>query len=674
MTGRANQCAARRNPHGKTIPQLLLERSVANGDILAQRHKRYGVWKRFTWSDVVAAVKDCSLGLAELGLSRNDIVAIIGENEPEFFHAEFAVQSQGAAVVCLYPDQTAEEIGYILSHSGAKFLFAQDQEQVDKILSILDSLPLLSEIIYWDPKGLSSYDHPKLQSMVQLSARGADADRANPEAFTKAVAGGRPDNPAVLLYSSGTTGKPKAIQVSHNFLIDNCLRILGCEELRPGAEYLSYISPAWGTEQIFGVAMGIINPMVVNFPERPESVLHDLREIGVECLCFTPRQWESLASDIHSKMQDALPLVRRIYGWALNVGRKFADSELEGRTPTLACRLQHLVAERLILRPLRDQIGLKNARIAASGGAAMAPDVFRFFHAMGVPLRNAYGLTEFGWIAMHRGKKFDLETVGSLLPVDPGYGEALKWRISSAGELQVRGGSGFPGYLGLPEKTAERWDDGWFRTGDHCRIAESGELIYFERVEDLRTLSTGFRYPPQFIETRLRFSPFIKDVMVVGDETAPYPIALVNINSEVVGRWAEERGIGYSTFADLSQREEVRELIKGEIAQVNAKLDPEARGARFANFPKELDADEGDLSRTRKLRRGLLVERYAVLIAGLYNGTTQINFELEVRYQDGRKGRLNVNVWGDSSSPVTATNQHNNLRDQRPREKAVPHV
>jgi long-chain acyl-CoA synthetase len=648
MMRRSTRHANRLDPRGKTIPQLLLERAGTDGSGLAQRHKTRGIWKRYSWNDVLAAVRDCSLGLAELGLKRRDVVALVGENEPELFRAEHAALAQGAVVVCMYPDLTAEEMEYILSHSGAVFLFAQDQEQTDKILSIIDRLPHLKAIVYWDPKGLWSYSHPKLLNMEQLQDRGSKLSKTHTEAFEETVANGRPQEVAVLLYSSGTTGKPKAVPCSHDWLIDNALRFLSSGDLPSGAEYLSYISPAWGTEQFFGITLGIINPMVVNFPERPESLHHDMREIGVEGLWFTPRQWESLASELRAKMLDAAPASRRIYDWGIRVGMDYAAAHLENRAPSLLTRLQHPLAEVAVLRPLRDQLGLVNTRIAACGGAAMAPDVFRLFHAIGVPLRNAYGSTEFGMVAMHRGKSFDLETVGHLLSVDPWYGRPLEWRISTNGELQVRGGTGFPGYLNHPEKTAERLDDGWFCTGDHCAITNNAELVFFERIEDLRTLSTGFSYPPQFIETRLRYSPFIKDVMIVGDERTPYPIALINIDAEVVGRWAEERSIGFSTFADLSQREEVRELVRGEIEQVNKRLEPASRVARFANLPKELDPDEGELTRTRKLRRTFLAERYATLIDGLYGSARQIGVRLPVRYQDGRVGEFKAAVFINS--------------------------
>lgn len=640
--------ASKLDPRGKTLPQLLLQRGRQDADTLAQRHKSMGIWKRYTWSDVLEAVTHCSIGLAALGLKRGDVVAIIGENEPELFRADLAALAQGALVVCLYPDQSPDEMAFILSDSGARFLFAQDQEQTDKVLSVLDQLPAIEAIIFWDPKGLWTYNNPKLHDIRQLQARGAELATSTHGAFEAMVASGKPTDPAVLLYSSGTTGRPKGIQVSHNYLLDNALRILGGAKLRAGAEYLSYISPAWGTEHVFGVSIGLINPMVVNFPERPESVLHDLREIGVECLCFTPRQWESLASDQQAKLLDAVPFVRAACSWALGVGQRYAESQLTGASPSVWTVLTHFIAETFVLRPLRDQLGLKNVQIAVSGGAAMAPDVFRLFHSMGVPLRNAYGLTEFGWIAMHREKYFDLETVGSLLPVDPAYGEPLQWLISEEGELLLRGGTGFEGYHGLPEKTRERWKDGWLRTGDHCAITSSGELLYYERMEDLRTLSTGVRYPPQFIETRLRFSPFIKDVMVVGDESTPYPVALINIDAQMVGRWAEERGIGYSTFADLSQRPEVRELIRSEIARVNTRLEEGARVVRFANLPKELDADEGELTRTRKLRRGLLVERYAALIKLLYSDVGELVLELEVKYRDGRTSNFRAEVWSNA--------------------------
>ena len=372
--------------------------------------------------------------------------------------------------------------------------------------------------------------------------------------------------------------------------------------------------------------------------EGPEQVLSSIRELAVEAMTFAPRQWESMASSVQAHMLDAGPLRRRIYEWGLRIGHSVNVGRLDGKPVPLRHRLLFPLAEAVVLRPLRDQLGLTRVRIAACGGATMAPDVFRMFHAIGVPLRNIYGSTETGLLTCHQGERFDLETVGHWMESLPALNAPLQWRVSEVGELQVRGGSPFLGYYRREGSVESKLQDGWFQTGDAVTKTERGELVFLERLSDLKRLRSGESFPPQFVETRLRFSPFIKDLMTLGDARRDYVAALVNIDMEVVGRWAEERNMGFSTFTDLSQRDEVRELIRGEIARINALLPEQARVQRFANFPKELDPDEGELTRSRKLRREFLEQRYEPLIDGLYGGAREVAISVPVTYQDGRKG------------------------------------
>jgi len=634
----------RLDPIGKTLPQLLQERARHDPGHLAQRHKDRGIWKPITWGAIAKNVEDFSNGLADLGLRKGDTLAIIGENEPELYQAEYAGLAQGAVIVCLYPDLTDREMEFILNNSCATMIVAQDQEQVDKVLSIRDRVAGLKYIIYWDPKGLWSYPDEHLLAFKDVQERGRGYELAHPGAYADAVARGKAEDMALCMYSSGTTGNPKGVTYSHTFLADNALRITASTEIPPNAEYLSYISPAWGTEQMFGITLGLLCPLTVNFPERPESVLHDLREISVVGIWFTPRQWESLASDIQARMIDAGPIRRRIFKWAMAIGLRHAETRIKGLAPDLYTRLMHPIADLVMLRPLRSNLGLADTRLAVCGGAAMAPDVFRLFHGIGVPLRNIYGSTEFGYICMHQGDRFDLDTVGQKVKIESHFGAELQWRIADDGELLVQGGSGFGGYLGLPEKSAEKMADDWYRTGDHCAITPEGELVFYDRMDDLCTLASGHRYPPQFIETRLRYSPYIKDVMTIGDQRHPFVGALINIDSETVTRWAEERSIPFSTFVDLSQRAEVRELVRREIEGVNRKLPSMSQVQRFACLPKELDPDDGELTRTRKLRRGFVADRYAALIDAIYSSSDKVDVHIPVRYQDGRVGELKALV------------------------------
>lgn len=628
----------------QTLAQVLSERARLSPGAVCERHKRLGIWYEFTWAQVQDNVRALALGLQVLGVERGGVVMAIGENEPGHFWTEFAAHALGAAVVSLYPDQNTEEIVYLAADSGATVIVAQDQEQVDKALAVAREVSAVKAIVYWDDAGLWSYHEPLLCSFEAVQRSGREVHARDPGRFERELAAGRADDVAVLSYTSGTTGRPKGVILTQRYLFDNAARITGALDFKPGCEYLTYIAPAWATEQFFGITLGLLVPMVVNFPERPEQVLANLRELAVEAMLFSPRQWESLASVVQARMLDAGPLRRAIYEWGIAIGREVNVGRLEGRAPSLAARLMYPLAEALVLEPLRDKLGLVRAKITLCGGSAMAPDVFRLFHAMGVHLRNAYGATEIGLLTLHQGERYDLETVGHWMQCDPRHGPPLEWRVSDEGELLVKGGSGFMGYHGKPDKTAEAKIGEWYRTGDAVSQTGGGELVFLERVKDMRRLRSGHSFPPQFIETRLRFSPFIKDLMTLGDERRDYVAALINIDMEVVGRWAEERNIGFSTFTDLSQRPEVRELIRGEIARINAFLPEHARVLRFANFPKELDPDEGELTRSRKLRREFLEERYAPLIGGLYAREDDVTITVPVTYQDGRKGTLTSKV------------------------------
>ena len=638
----------------KTLPQHLVERARTDPGRVAQRHKYRGIWREFSFDDVLTNVREFALGLHAMGLRRGETLAVIGENEPEHFWSEFAAQALGAKVVSLYPDLTVDEVQYLVNDSESVYLVAQDQEQVDKAFVVMAGAPGLRAVIYWDDTGMWSYRQQALKPFTEVQALGRALHAEQPGLFEELVGAGNADDIAVLSYTSGTTGRPKGVIITHRYLIDNVHRVIQATGAAPGMEYLSYIAPAWVTEQLFAFSMGVLVPLVVNFPEGPEQVLENIRELAVEVMVFAPRQWESLAATLQARMFDADPWRRRIYDWGIEIGRQVHVARLDGKPVSARARALLPLAEALVLRPLRDQLGLTRIKIAVCGGSTMAPDVFRLFHAIGVPLRNIYGATEIGLLTLHQGERFDLETVGHWLTAHPEGGAPLEWKVSEEGELLVRGGSFFQGYWRRDDKTQERLREGWYLSGDAVSVTTSGELVFLERTSDMRQLSTGERFPPQFIETRLRFSPFIKDIMTLGDERREYIGALINIDQGVVSRWAEDRNIGFSTFTDLSQKPEIAELIRTEIERVNRFLPENARVRRFANFPKELDPDEGELTRTRKLRREFLEERYGALIEGLYAGVPQVHLEIPVTYQDGRKGMLAATVaLHEVAAPVT---------------------
>jgi long-chain acyl-CoA synthetase len=626
-----------------TLPKYLRLNTVAYGERTYMRRKNRGVWQGTSWNRVYEAVRAFSLGLMELGLARGETVAIAGENEPELFWADFAVLCAGGKVVCLYPDMTPEEMAYILDHSEAHFFVAEDQEQIDKFLEIQDRLPRIRKAVYWDQRGMWQYKNPILMEFSQVQELGRRAHQSHPQRFDLSIDKGKGEDIALLSYTSGTTGLPKGVIISQSYLLDNAFRTIMANEFEPFSQYLSYLSPAWVTEHFFA-AIGVILPLTYNFPEEPETILANIRELGAEILVFGPRQWESLASTVQAAMLDAGPIRRAFYHIGMKIGLKRADEQTEGLESGWFWRLLHPLAEQLVLGPLRDNLGLKKTYFALTGGAPCAPDVFRFYHAMGVRLRNAYGNTECGMFTQHQGDRFDPETLGKWYTSHPEFGPPLEYRVDENGGLQVRGASGFSGYYKNEEAIREAVKDGWYITGDATRMKENGDLIFLDRVKDLKRLSSGHHFPPQFIETRFRFSPFIKDGMVLGDEQRPFVAALINIDSETVGRWAERQGIPYTTFPDLSQKPEVCDLIRGELERVNRNLDEPSRVKRFVNLPKEFDPDEAELTRTRKLRRGFLEERYSGLIEAVYGGQEFYEAEVPVKYRDGRTGQVKTNT------------------------------
>jgi long-chain acyl-CoA synthetase len=628
-----------------TLPQLLRQHATDTPHRLSQRHKVRGIWREFSFQDVQRQVRQIALGLHAMGIRRGETIALIGENEPQHYWAEFAAHALGCKVISMYPDLTADEVQYLMSDGQAVCMFAQDQEQVDKGLEVQDQLPGLRAIVYWDDTGMWSYQQPLLHTLISVQELGAQIDRDNSSLYDRFVDAGTPDDIAVLSYTSGTTGKPKGVILTHRSLIDNAQRLASATDVHPGGEYLSYIAPAWATEQFFGITLGLALPMVVNFPEGPEQVLSNIRELAVEVMTFAPRQWESMASSVQAHMLDAGPIRRGIYKWGLRIGHSVKVARLDGKPVHWLDRLLHPLADALVLHPLRDQLGLTRLRVASCGGATMAPDVFRMFHAMGIPLRNIYGSTEIGLLTCHQGDRFDLETVGTWMCGHREAGPSLEWRVSPDGELQIRGGSPFLGYYRRDDSVESKVQDGWYQTGDAVTQTDLGELVFLERLSDLKRLRGGETFPPQFVETRLRFSPFIKDIMTVGDEARAFVAALINIDMSVLSRWAEEKRIGFSTFTDLSQRPEIAELIGKEIDRVNQFLPAHARVRRFANFPKELDPDEGELTRSRKLRREFLAQRYNALIEGLYDGSSSVELDIPVTYQDGRQSNFKVTVF-----------------------------
>jgi long-chain acyl-CoA synthetase len=629
----------------QTLPQWLVHNAATRPNEVAQRHKRDGVWKEFSWTAVRDEVRAIALGLRARGVQRGQTVLLIGENRPELYWAEWAAMAIGAKAVALYPDATEAEIDYVAGDAQAVCVFAEDQEQVDKVLPVAARHSGLHTVVYWETGGLWSYKTAGLTAWDALKTAAHPVGPADAQWFEQVVAQGQGSDIALLTYTSGTTGEPKGVIATHASLQHNADLLSQTLRVPEHCEYLSYIPLSWATEQWAGVTLGLMRPMRVSFAEAPDQIQEAIRELACDMVFFGPRQWESLAARVHARMLDAPRWRQKLVDWGLNIGRLVRADTPENHTSPWWARALLPLADALVLRPLRDQLGLKRARIAMTGGAAVAPDIFRLFAAMGVMLRNVYGCSEVGLMTVHQGDRVNAETIGEPVAMGSAWGKPLQWRMAEGGALEVCGGSGFAGYWGKPEKSAEKMNGGWFQTGDAVGMSPEGrELIYFDRLEHMSRLQSGHLFSKQFLEIRLRFSPYIREVMVVGDPSRAQVTALVNIDGDVFGRWAERNGVSFTTFTDLSQRPEVLAQVAAEIARVNRALPEQVRLTRFVNLPKELDADEGELTRTRKLKRDFIAERYGVLIDAMYDGLPQATIEIPVRYQDGRSGVLRADV------------------------------
>jgi len=627
-----------------TLPKSLLAGYRKYGDRkVAMRQKDLGIWQSYTWQDSYEQVRQLSLGLISLSLQRGDKVCIIGDNDPQYFWAQLAIQSSGGVAVGIFTDSAPSEIQYIVNHSDALFVFAKDQEQCDKLLEIREQVPNVQGVIYWDDKGLWGYDDAWLVSFETVQNLGRALDGEQPDLFERSVDQGGGEDLAVFCYTSGTTGLPKGAMISHSNLIAGCDQTTQVDPRLETDEYMSFLPPAWITENTLGLTTHLRTGMVVNFPEAPETVQQNIREVAPQSLLFSARLWENMVAMVQVKLIESTWINRFLYKVFMPVGYKVAGLRFEERKPLgLLYGFLHALGEFALFQPLRDKLGLVNVKSAYSSGAALNPDVFRFFRAIGVNIKQLYGSTEAQVHTLHIGDDVRFETVGVPPP-------GMEIRIADDGEILVKGATVIRGYYKNPEATEKAFfvdADGqrWYRTGDAGYIDPDGHLIYLDRMKEMLTLSSGEKYSPQYIEGRLKFSPYVRNVMSIGGEDTPFVTALINIDFDNVGRWAERRGLTYTTFVDLSQKPEVYELIQEDVEGVNRTLPPAARVRKFVLLHKEFDADEGELTRTRKLRRGLLSDRYSDMIAAMYSGDDRVQVQAAVKYRDGREGIIETTV------------------------------
>jgi long-chain acyl-CoA synthetase len=609
----------------------------------AMRQKDRGIWRSFTWEESFEQMRDLSLGLSELGFQRNEKACIIGDNDPQYFWAQLAIQSVGGVAVGIFTDSSPQEIEYIVTHSDATLVFAKDQEQCDKLIEIKDQIPRVKRLIYWDEKGLWSYKDDWLLDYAEVQELGRTLHEEKPKLFDDFIDAGEAEDFAIFCYTSGTTGKPKGAMISHANLIGGCDLTLEVDPRTEEDEYLSFLPPAWITENVLGLTIHLRTGMIANFPEAPETVQENLREITPFVQLFSARQWESLVALVQVKMTEATWFNRLLYRIFMPVGYKVASLRYELHKPIpWIWRALYGFGEVALFHPLRDKLGMTRIRSAYSSGAAQSPDVIRFFRAIGVNIKQLYGSTEAQTHTLHIGDDVRFETVGVPLP-------GMDVRIGDDGEILIAGPSVFQGYYKDPEATSvaleiDKNGKRWFHTGDAGHIDENQHLIYLDRLEEMIPLSSGEQFSPQFIEGQLKFSPYIRDVMTVGAADLPYVTALINIDFENVGRWAERQGIAYTTFVDLSQKSEVYSLIRRDVERVNRTLVETAAVRRFVLMHKEFDADEAELTRTRKLRRRTLHEHYEEIIEAMYSDDAEVRVKAAVRYRDGREGVIETTV------------------------------
>ena len=622
-----------------TVPQLLCEQAEKfDATCVAIREKAYGIWETWNWQDYRRHMEQAGLGLHSLGLKRGQVVSLILDNHAEWLFSQLAVQAMGGVPVNLFTSATSEELITVLGRLRSPYVFVQDQEQADKILDGQAKIPFLKKIIYIDPTGMNGYDsNPLLISFKKLLKVGEAAGLENPEFFAKELKKGRPDDTAVMMLTSGTTGIPKLAMLSHRNFIAMGRQWTEALNINHNDNWLSMAPPAWIVDQMWGFGVAICSGMTMNFPELPDTVLSDFREVGPSVMITSSRFWEDLASKIRVRMSDAGWIKRKLYDWSVGVGKRMVEAQAAKKDPSQPLRLAYKIANRLVFRPLLDRVGCACFRAAYTGGHPISPDVILFFRSIGLNLKQCYGLTEAcGIFQVQPDGEVKLETVGKPLP-------GTEVCIAEDQEILVKSDANFVGYHQDYNATENAFSDGWLKTGDAGYIDPDGHLLIIGRKEEIIRNKKGDAFSPDFIETRLKFSPYIKEAVIFG-EGKGFIAAMINIDQDNVGNWAEEQKIPYTTYMDLAQQPAVEQLILGDITKVNEQLPPYMKLRKFLLLYKLLDADDEELTRTGKVRRRFVYGLYLKLIEGMYEGKKEIAVKGKIKYRDGQIGQIETTV------------------------------
>jgi long-chain acyl-CoA synthetase len=625
-----------------TFPKLALQNARRLSGKVAIREKHLGIWQSYTWSQYAEQARLIALGLAALGFARGDKTAVVGDNRPALYWAMLATQALGGVAVPLYQDSIEKEMEYIVDHAEARFAIVEDQEQVDKLLHVREQCPGLEYVIYDDPGGLRHYKDSCLLSLQELQERGRKFAEDRPGYFEQEVAKGAAEDTAVIAYTSGTTGQPKGAMLSHRNLIETARSAVSRERLDETEEVMAYLPMAWIGDHMFSFSQSMVAGFTTNCPESAETVLADLKEIGPTYFFAPPRIWENILTSVMIRVDDAARIKRDLVRFFLDLARRVERCRLGHRPIALRDRLLYPLGRLLVYGPLRDNLGMSRIRVAYTAGEAIGPELFEFYRSLGINVKQLYGMTESSaLICIQQDGDVKLDTVGPPLP-------GVEVRVSPSGEVLYRSPGVFQGYYKNPEATRETLVEGWVHSGDAGFFDKDGHLKIIDRARDVGRLAGGTIFAPKYLENKLKFSPYIKEAVCVGDGR-PFVAALLNIDLVSVGNWAERRGLAYTSYTDLAQKPEVYELIRQEVVRVNRSLleDEALRGAqirRFLLLHKELDPDDQEITRTRKVRRGFIGQKYAPLIEALYGTGDSVQVEAQVTYEDGRTATVRAAV------------------------------
>ncbi len=629
-----------------TFPKYLLLNAERFADRPAMRHKDYGIWQSWTWAEQMAEVRALAIGLLEVGLERGDKIAIVGANRPRLYWSCAAAQSIGAIPVPVYADAVAEEMAYVLDHAEVRFAVVQDQEQVDKIRSFAEKIPALKRIIYDEPRGLRDYDHQNLLDFSVIQAKGRERLAADPDLakqWEDAIRQASGDDISVILYTSGTTGRSKGVMIKAAHAVRAASDTVAFDRLTENDSVLAYLPLAWVGDHYLNFAQGYVSGLCMACPESPQTVAHDLREIGPTFYFAPPRIFEGLLTSVTIRMEDASRLKRWIFDHHIAVAKKYGEAILERRAVSLMGRLRYAIGNLLVYAPLKNVLGLSKIRVAYTAGEAIGEDLFSFFRSLGINLKQLYGQTEaFLYVTVQKDGAVRADAVGPAAP-------NVDIRISGDGEVQFRSPGMFSGYFKQEDKTAETLTkDGYVKTGDAGFFDKDGQLKIIDRAKDVGKLASGALFAPKYIENMLKFFPNIKEAVAFGDGR-DFCAVFLNIDLQAVGNWAERNNIAYASYQELASHPEVYKIVAKHIDETNLKLSKEplmagAQIRRFLVLHKELDADDGELTRTLKVRRSFVADRYGELIEALYEGSQEQYVETEVTFEDGRKGKIRATV------------------------------